>query len=403
MKTTRSKSSQWYLTPRNIIFLAVVERLITFLWGLYQDATMVVRFTDIDYFVFTDASRFMSQGGSPYERETYRYTPLLAWLLLPTDWCFFSFGKLLFAVGDIVAGYLILQIFKIRKVPESNAVMYSAVWLLNPMVATISTRGSSEGLLGAMVISFVWAVYAKKYLLGGLLAGLSVHFKIYPVIYIPTVIWALGQSVNPFSVKFYTKERLVFGFTSAFSFSILTGIMYSIYGYPFLHHSYLHHLSRIDHRHNFSPYSTLLYMSSFPGASEHTATGLFQPEAWAFVPQLGLSAIIIPLAFARRDIIKTMFVQTFAFVTFNKVCTSQYFMWYMVLLPFYIPSLINSGKYGIKTFVLILWMISQVVWIRQGYLLEFLGESTFYPGLFGATMAFFVTNCWAIGLFVDNL
>ncbi|ANB15202.1 Gpi14p [Sugiyamaella lignohabitans] len=400
-------SRKWYLRTHVIILLAIIERIIILFWGLYQDANMDLRFTDIDYFVFTDASRFISQGASPYDRATYRYTPLLAWLLLPTEWWFFSFGKVLFAAGDIVAGYLMLQIFKIRKsqVPQDKSVLYVAlVWLLNPMVCTISTRGSSEGLLGAMVISFIWAVYAKQYTLGGILAGLAIHFKIYPIIYIPTVIWTLGQSTNPFNFRtFYTKERLVFGISTVLSFSILTGFFYYVYGYPFLHHSYLHHLSRIDHRHNFSPYSTLLYMSSFPGASQSTLNSIPQPEAWAFVPQLAISGILLPLAFARRDLIKTMFVQTFAFVTFNKVCTSQYFMWYMVLLPFYIPSLLKSGRYLTKITVLLLWVAAQALWIRQGYLLEFLGESTFYPGLFAATMVFFAVNAWALGLFIDDL
>jgi phosphatidylinositol glycan class M len=123
-------------------------------------------------------------------------------------------------------------------------------------------------------------------------------------------------------------------------------------------------------------------------------------EALAFLPQLLLSGVIVPLAFARRDIAKTMFVQTFTFVTFNKVCTSQYFMWYMVLLPFYMP--IGWGL--TKTVVaLSLWVASQAAWINYGYRLEFLGESTFYPALFTCTLAFFAVNCWMIGLFVDQI
>lgn len=90
------------------------------------------------------------------------------------------------------------------------------------------------------------------------------------------------------------------------------------YGWPFLEHSYLYHVARIDHRHNFSPYNTMLYMNSSPSAASS-----LHLESLAFLPQILLSAVIIPLALAKRDLASTMLAQTFAFVTFNKVCTSQ--------------------------------------------------------------------------------
>lgn len=46
-------------------------------------------------------------------------------------------------------------------------------------------------------------------------------------------------------------------------------------------------------------------------------------ESLAFVPQLLLSAVALPFVLAKRDLGSTMLAQTYAFVTFNKVCTSQ--------------------------------------------------------------------------------
>jgi len=46
-------------------------------------------------------------------------------------------------------------------------------------------------------------------------------------------------------------------------------------------------------------------------------------ESLAFLPQMFLSVVAIPLLLAKKDLASTMLAQTFAFVTFNKVCTSQ--------------------------------------------------------------------------------
>ena len=220
---------------------------------------------------------------------------------------------------------------------RGRALRFVGIWLLNPMVATISTRGSSEGLLGVMVVGLVWAVVKRRVLLAGALLGLAVHFKIYPFIYGVSIIWSLekedieaevkrkgiaqGNDRNPIEqIKtFFNRERFAFGTTAIATFTALNAVMYSVYSTPFLTHTYLHHLTRIDHRHNFSPYNTLLHLSS---ASPSTTSGS-RFESLAFVPQLAISAVLIPIALAKKDLPSTMMAQTFAFVAFNKVVTSQ--------------------------------------------------------------------------------
>jgi len=170
------------------------------------------------------------------------------------------------------------------------------------------------------------------------------------------------------------------------------------YGMPFVEHSYTYHLTRLDHRHNFSVYNILLHLRSATGPS----SGL-KIESLAFLPQLSLSVVFLPLALAKKDLAATMLVQTFAFVTFNKVCTSQYFLWYMVFLPFFLPGsmFLKNSRLGIAA--LIFWVVGQAVWLQQGYRLEFLGKSVFVPGLWLATILFFVINCWILGLMVYDI
>ncbi|PHH68169.1 hypothetical protein CDD82_755 [Ophiocordyceps australis] len=307
-----------------LFLVAALIRILLLVYSAWHDAHSALKYTDIDYLVFTDAARFVAARASPYDRATYRYTPLLAWLLLPLG----PAAKLLFVAADLLAGWLLLQCLRRRRASPA----YAALWLWNPMVAAISTRGSAEGLLAVLAVALVWAVEARRLHLAALVLGLAVHFKLYPFIYAPAIIWAmddahLGKRVAaPPSLlhrllRFCSPERLQLAGLSLATFMALNALMYSIYAAPFVQHTFLHHLTRLDHRHNFSPYNILLYLSSAtPPASSSAA---FRVESLAFIPQLLLSCILIPLVLAKRDLATSMLAQTMAFVTFNKVCTSQ--------------------------------------------------------------------------------
>ncbi|RAH70183.1 glycosylphosphatidylinositol-alpha 1,4 mannosyltransferase I [Aspergillus aculeatinus CBS 121060] len=413
---SKSKSKSTIFTPGKIYPLALLLRLTLLLYGTYQDAHSALKYTDIDYLVFTDAARFTAAGGSPYDRATYRYTPLLAWVLLPTTWTgagWFAFGKVLFAAADVVAGWLLARTLAVHQgMAPARALRYASVWLLNPMVANISTRGSSEGVLGLLTAGVVYLVLGRgigRVIAAGIVLGVGVHVKIYPFVYGVSVLLFLDGHRHPnqknqkrgFLHRLrneITPSRLTFTASALLTFLGLNALMYHHYGRDFLQHTFLHHLTRVDHRHNFSVYASLLYDSAAA-----TATAAVRIESWAFLPQLLLSVLVIPFALAKRSLPGAMLAQTFAFVAFNKVCTSQYFLWYLIFLPLYLPysSFLRKPRLGVGA--LGAWVVAQALWLQQGYNLEFLGLSTFVPGLFVASLGFFAVNVWILGVIVQDV
>jgi len=103
------------------------------------------------------------------------------------------------------------------------------------------------------------------------------------------------------------------------------------WGYPFLHHTYIYHITRKDHRHNFSPYFYPIYLgyvrtqdASLPTLAASYVGKVLRSPLVSFAPQM-LLAIGSGFALGAKpeDLPFTWFVQTAIFVTFNKVCTSQ--------------------------------------------------------------------------------
>lgn len=383
-----------------------------FLFGLYQDLYMTVKYTDIDYLVFSDASNYVYQGQSPYERETYRYTPLLAWMLVPN--CFggvwYHFGKFIFMFSDLITGFIIMNLLRLKTISNNKIAILSSIWLLNPMVITISTRGSSESVLTVIIMTFIYFLTKKSFQMSAFWLGLAIHFKIYPIIYLPSVLLYLCKFNQPI-IKIPVLNLLNWGnitylFTTLITLTVLNIMMYYIYGQEFLQNSYLYHITRLDHRHNFSVYNILLYYkSSIEESTFESTLGLFgNIEQYAFIPQLLLSMVILPLLFARRDLISTFFLQTFAFVTFNKVITSQYFIWFLIFLPHYLAlSDLLKSQYKKGLIMLLLWLVTQGTWLFFAYKLEFLGQNTFDNGLLYAACGFFLSNCWILGCFIEDM
>ncbi|KAF7999525.1 hypothetical protein HF325_006201 [Metschnikowia pulcherrima] len=384
---------------------------------------MPVKYTDIDYLVFSDAAQYVYDGLSPYRRETYRYTPLLAWMLIPNAWggVFVHYGKFLFMLCDLLTGILISRTLSRSKhtlTTKSNLILLS-LWLLNPMVITISTRGSSESVLTFIIMLSVDQYLSGRYVEAAFWLGLSIHFKIYPIIYLPAFMYHMTAGGKSFAglrnfpiLNWLNKSNVKFLMMTVMSLMAWNVIMYSIYGYEFLYHSYIYHLLRLDHRHNFSIYNiSMYYKSASADAVLETGSVVWNyigqlaanTEKIAFVPQLVLSAVIVPLLLAQNDLSTCLFVQTFAFVTFNKVMTSQYFIWFLIFLPHFAASTRMSLKNNtIRVLVIVaLWIVSQACWLINAYRLEFLGESTFDKGLLYSSVFFFLTNCWMLHQLIE--
>ncbi|KII95366.1 glycosyltransferase family 50 protein [Plicaturopsis crispa FD-325 SS-3] len=438
---------------RYVLLLAVAIRIGLIWYSEWHDARSLVKYTDVDYRVFSDAARFLLQPGAngsnvaqgpwgswfhignPYTRETYRYTPLLAVLVTPNEWLHPSFGKYLFAVCDIVNGLLIYQLLLsvvlpgrtlhsppsgAAKVPPQSkeeqhmddkkiATALAALHLLNPMVFAISTRGSSEAVLASFVLLTLSSALHERWDVAAVLLGLSTHWKIYPVIHGLACLAVVGRSPKAPNTRQSPKEYLStivnyrtirFTILSATTFALLGVSCYLVWGYPFLYETYIYHLHRLDHRHNFSPYFYLTYLTYPSNATSANSAPLpffrrvLRSPLTSFVPQMVL-ALGTGLLFGRRkdDLIFAWFVQTVVFVVFNKVCTSQYFLWYLTLLPLLIPNLHMSARRALL--YIAVWVGTQALWLSEAYRLEFLGENVFYS-LWLRSLVYVVGNCWVL-------
>jgi phosphatidylinositol glycan class M len=83
----------------------------------------------------------------------------------------------------------------------------------------------------------------------------------------------------------------------------------------------------------------------------------------------------------------------------NKVSTSQYFMWYLGLLPL----VVAESSLSVRNYVILagLWVSGQALWLSQAYRLEFLGEHVFF-NLWVASIVFYVVQVGIICAFISG-
>jgi len=396
------------LDINHIYMSAFILRLVLLLFGEWQDSHMEVKFTDVDYYVFTDAAEFVTQGMSPYHRATYRYSPLLAWMLTPNLYLHQTWGKLLFICTDILTAFFIQFLLRSQNRSEMQVKLGVSIWLFNPVTAAVSCRGNAESLMAALVLSVLYFLKLKFITLAGVMFALAIHLKIYPVVY-SVALFLFLRTANPelanytsahgclqwrdiiFVKKVLNERRNRFALGACITFCSVTLLMYVLYGWEFLEHTYLYHLSRRDIRHNFSVYFYMLYTNV-------TAwLGIF-----CFFNQLAV--IIIVSFFYFSDLPFCLFLLTYAFVAFNKICTSQYFLWYLSLFPC-VAAGHNHLKWTQWIIPVVAWFLSQALWLAPAYKLEFEGFNSFFL-VWLSGLLFFVANsailCFCVKHYVSQ-
>ncbi|CAL8095535.1 unnamed protein product [Calicophoron daubneyi] len=395
-------------------------------------------------------------------------------------------GKLVFILADICCAVLQYRIIQVESKVQQKGnerddstpllnhqqlALYLVClgWLFNPVTAVVSVRGNAEAVLGVCVLSCLLCVIQNRTILAGLLFGLAVHLKLYPIIYAPSVyLWLTRRpkkspevgSLRGLCNLLPNLRHVKFGLAALVSLVSLTTWGYVYFGgMRFLNQAYLYHFSRIDIKHNFAPHFYPLYLLSGLSWRASEAEALTGSEAGATMlgktmdrqfldrlrstigsvfshfhddstlgkslPRLtsvtqvkvlsqvfGLASllpalILIPgLSFKLYKIPSlSWFAVTYAFVTFNKVCTSQYFLWSLVLLPAALANLRLPDNVSVSwaTFLsTCVWFGGQAVWLASAYVLEMRTiHSTqlarfIWPVVWASSLLFLCSNVWLL-------
>jgi len=372
-------------------------RIFIILVSQYFDKNTGLRYTDIDYGVFTNAAQHMLEGDSPYTRPTYRYTPLLAVSLMPNILLHNCWGKILFSVFDLAITVIIRKIVVISYPGLIDICAF--MWLYSPLSIIISTRGNCDSISCLLVLITLYAHICNHYVLSSICLALSVHVRIYPIIYGLVFYLSIDNENNYTSIiktiwyrLLPTRKKITFLFVFILSITAMTWPWYYLYGQQFLDESYLYHARRLDVRHNFSVYFYFNYLlSSFDGT-------LMLYNIITKLPQL---ILLVSMSFKfsqTEDLPFCLFCLTYIVVAFNTVITSQYFVWIMSLLPMCYPFI---GITFIEIInVILIWTIPQIMWLWLAYCLEFLGINTFQL-IWVESLIFFIANVTVLSVTID--
>lgn len=339
---------------KRALLIALLLRIAVIALGCFIDSSFEhLQFTDVDYLVYSDAAKHITEGRSPYERPSYRYSPMLAWLLTGNVFVHPSFGKIVFAVFDVAC---VREIWAIQSILHPDRLADRRWWLwvcaLNPFSVIICCRGSCDAISNFLVLLAVRALLqpaGPQLLLSALSYALAAHLRVYPLIYLPCLLLALRPRWADAALF------LAISITAMALLAYLSGELY-------VQHALLHHLGRVDHRHNLSAYWPLLWLQPAP-----------LPLHMTLLPFALQCALLLAIPLAGLPLPLGLLLQTMVFVMLNKVITAQYFLWGLVLLPLTLSKdqLLRPSLLG----AVCLWALCLALWLLTAYRWEFLGHA----------------------------
>ncbi|KAL9913264.1 phosphatidylinositol glycan anchor biosynthesis class M isoform 2-T3 [Glossina fuscipes fuscipes] len=358
-------------------------------------------------------------------------SPIYAFMQIPSVLLHPAVGKIIYSGFDIWVAVLIYKLVKDElrfqysrlkktdclqsvniKCPEIVAKVSACFWLYNPLTAVISTRGNGDSFSSFIVILTLYMIMKAfkvneqrlSLLLifyAGILHGLAIHLRLYPLFFSLAYYLALSEHSTCRIADFIRKlicpckKQLLLIMGTVTSLTTLTLLFYKLYGFKFLYEAYIYHLVRKDLRHNFSLYFLMQYL----GSDTEGLSSL--QKLLVLMPQL-IMIVFLTFAFGqfRQSLPFCIFTITFVMVTYNSVVTSQYFIWYLALLPLCFS---NFKSIGIGTAVsyFSLWVLAQGLWLLPAFLLEFQGWNTFY-WLWLQSIVFFIVNNFLLIQLIKN-
>lgn len=393
------------------IVIATFIRLALISYGTLHDRYFDVPYTDVDYKVFTDAGRHVFNGKSPYKRHTYRYSPVIAYLMVPNLF-WKEYGKVLFCVFDVLITIAVKtlvehQLGKNESCSKSIAMYASLFWLYNPMSIAISTRGNADSVpcffivLSLLFLQTDVVKSSVKYALSGIFLGISIHLRLYPLAFSFPMYLSLGRfekgRVTFKEVLYYiiipNKKQLLLALSCVITLVSLTYFMYFLYGYEFIFETYLYHLFRKDTKHNFS----VLFYYSYLTMDQLAFDGL--KAVTQFLEFIILFVLSLTFGCDPKTLPFGLFCQTVVLVAYNSVLTSQYFIWFLSLLPLVVHS-IDLNDY-LAMVLCLAWMLPQACWLFFAYLLEFKGSEVFFF-VWVKCLLFFCVNIFVLCAFIKS-